>query len=122
MNATEAFTAFVTRVLVPAKARRFKLLASSKKGQSKVLDGLCHEFEQAIREVTICRKDYSKLWEEPCYVFHSRIGFGAEFPKVRDAYDQLAIEDSWLILLQDASAGIHRPEARWDDEKLIANG
>ena len=120
MNATEAFTAFVTRVLVPAKARRVGELASSQNGQDKVLEGLCHDFEPAIREATIRTKDYSKLWEQPCYVFHSRIGFGAEFPKVRDAYDKLAIEDSWLILLQDASAGNHRPEARWDDEKLIA--
>ena len=38
---------------------------------------------------------------------------------VRDAYEKLSVEDSWLILLTDASAGIHRPEARWDDEKLI---
>jgi hypothetical protein len=120
MNATEAFTAFVTRVLVPTKARRFAVLASSTKGQRKVLDGLCHEFEPAIRDAAVRTKDYSKLWEKACYVFHSRVGFGTEFSNVRHAYDELAIEDSWLIVLQDASAGIYRPEARWDDEKLIA--
>ena len=119
MNATEAFATFVTRVLVPAKAMRFAVLASSKKGQRKILDGLCHEFESAIRDGAIRTKDYSKLWDEPCFVFHSQAGFGAEFSNVRDAYDKLAIDDSWLIVLQDASAGIHRPEARWDDEKLI---
>jgi hypothetical protein len=48
------------------------------------------------------------------------VGFGAEFSTVREAYDELSLEDSWLIVLQDASAGIHRPEARWGDEKLLA--
>ena len=96
------------------------MLASSKKSQRKVLDGLCHEFEPAIRDAAIRTKDYSKLWERPCYAFHSRVGFGAEFSNVRDAYDQLALDDGWLIVLHDGSAGIHRPEARWDDEKLIA--
>lgn len=120
MNASEAFSAFITRALNPAKAGRFAVLASSKKGQRKLLDGLHHEFEPAIRIAAICTKDYSKLWDKPCYAFHFRLGFGAGFSTVREAYDRLASEDSWLIILQDASAGIHRPEAQWDDEKLIA--
>jgi hypothetical protein len=120
MNATEAFAAFVTRALIPAKARRFAVLASSKKGQRKALNGLCHEFDPAVRAAAICTKDYSKLWKKPCFAFHPRVGFGAEFSTVREAYDELSLDDSWLIVLQDASAGIHRPEARWDDEKLLA--
>jgi hypothetical protein len=32
----------------------------------------------------------------------------------------LSVQDRWLIILQDGSASIHRPKARWDDEKLIA--
>lgn len=55
----------------------------------------------------------------PCFVFHESLGFGVEFASVREAYDKLSLEDGWLILLRDGSAGIHRPEARWDDEKLI---
>jgi hypothetical protein len=120
MNATEAFSAFVTRALVPAKARRFAVLALSKKGQRKAINGLCHEFEPALRDVAIRTKDYTRLWEKPCYAFHSRVGFGAEFSTVRQAYDELSMDDSWLIVLQDASAGIHRPESRWDAERLIA--
>lgn len=119
MNASEAFAEFVTRVLVPGKARRFAALSSSTKGQRKVLNGLCHEFDPAVRDSAVQKKNYSKLWDKPCYVFHSRIGFGAEFPNVQDAYKELTLDDSWLILLQDASAGIYRPEARWDDEKLL---
>jgi hypothetical protein len=52
-------------------------------------------------------------------IFYSPLGFGVEFASVREAYEKLSIEDSWFIILHDASAGIHRPEARWDDEKLI---
>src|SRR6185369_13993899 len=97
MNSTEAFAAFVARALIPGKARRFAVLALSKKGQRKALNGLCHEFEPAVRAAAICTKDYSKLWEKPCYAFHQRVGFGAEFSTVREAYDKLSLDDSWLI-------------------------
>ncbi len=120
MNAPDAFVAFVTSVLVPEKARRFAALASTKKGQGKVLHGLCHKFEPAVLNTAVREKDYSTLWEQPCYAFHSRLGFGAEFPMFCNAYDELSLDDGWLIVLQDASAGVLRPEARWDDEKMIA--
>jgi hypothetical protein len=119
MNAIEAFTTFVQRGLIAAKAHRFTVLASSKKGQRKVLDGLCHEFEPAIRESAVHPKDYSSLWNKRCYVFHARVGFGTGFSTVRAAYDELSLDDSWLIVLDDGSAGVHRPESCWDDEKLI---
>jgi hypothetical protein len=33
--------------------------------------------------------DYEKLWRKCCFVYHLPLGFGVEFPTVRDAYDQL---------------------------------
>jgi hypothetical protein len=119
MDAQQAFTQFVQRCLSPEKARRFAELCSSKKGQQKILSGLSHEFEPAVRSETVQKGDHDKFAESSCFVFHQRLGFGIEFGTVREAYDQLSVEDSWLILLQDATAGIHRPEAKWDDEKLI---
>jgi hypothetical protein len=119
MNATGAFVEFVTRILVPAKASRFAALASTTKGHRKILEGLCHDFDAAIRSEAIRERNYDKLWDQPSFVFHSPRGFGVEFSNFRDAYEQMSVDDSWLILLQDASAGIYRPEARWDDEKLI---
>ena len=121
MDAQQALTHFVQRCISPEKARRFTELSASKKGQRKILDGLCHEFEPAILPAAVRRKDYVPLWDKPCFVFYAPLGFGVEFASVREAYDQLSGEDSWLILLRDASAGIHRPEARWDDEKLVAS-
>lgn len=120
MTAEEAFALFVTRVLLPHKARRFATLVSRTKGQRKILDGLCHEFEPAIRPQAVRPKDYKHIWSRPCFAFHPSLEFGAAFPSVRDAYEQLSVDDSWLILLQDGTAGIHRPEARWDAEKLLA--
>ena len=119
MDAQQAFTQFVQRCLSPEKARRFTELCASKKGQRKVLAGLYHEFEPAIRSGAVRRVGYDSLWSSSCFVFHQPLGFGVEFASVREAYDQLSVEDGWLILLRDASAGIHRPEARWNDEKLI---
>ena len=119
MDAQRAFTQFVQRCLSPEKARRFTELCASKKGQRKVLASLYHEFEPAVRSGAVRRGGYDKLWDSSCFVFHEPLGFGVEFASVREAYDQLSVEDGWLILLRDASADIHRPEARWDDEKLI---
>lgn len=120
MDAQQAFTQFVQRCLSPEKARRFIELCASKKGQRKVLEGLYHEFEPAVRSDVARRDGYDKLWTSECFGFHESIGFGVKFASVGEAYDQLSLEDGWLILLGDASAGIHRPEApRWDHEKLI---
>ena len=121
MDAPQAFTHFVQRCLTPEKARRFTELSATKKGQRKILAGLGGEFESAVREDAVRRGGYDRLWDSSCFVFYEPLGFGVEFASVREAYDQLSIQDSWLILLRDASAGIHRPEApRWDHEKLIA--
>ena len=119
MDAPSAFTAFVQRALEPEKARRFAALAETAKGQQKILAALSHEFEPAISPAVVQPRSYDAIWSRPCYVFEEHMGFGVEASSVRDAYDRLSIKDSWLIILCDASAGIHRPEARWDDEKFI---
>jgi hypothetical protein len=120
MSAQEAFVEFVKHVLVPAKAARFAAIAETKKGKQRILDGLCHELGPAIRADSVRHSSYDVIWNSPCYVFHSPLGFGVEFTSVREAYDALSGNDGWLILLRDASAAIYRPEAKWDDERLIA--
>ena len=119
MDAQQAFTQFVQRCLSPEKARRFTELCASKKGQRKVLASLYHEFEPFIRSGAVRVGVYDSLWSDSCFVFHEPLGFGVVFASVREAYDHLTVDDGWLILLRDASAGIYRPEARWDDETLI---
>ncbi|MFN0058055.1 MAG: hypothetical protein ACKVX7_06325 [Planctomycetota bacterium] len=119
MDAQQAFTHFVQRCLSPERAERFSKLAATKKGQQKVLASLYHKFEPAVRAESVRRGSYDSLWSSLCFVFHQPLGFGVEFASVREAYDQLSLKDGWLILLRDASAGIHRPEAKWDAEKLI---
>src|SRR6267378_2575246 len=113
MNAQEAFAHFVRRVLLAEKAERFTYLSTKKKGQRKILDGLCHQFESAIRPGSVRTMNYEPLLNRPCFVFSVPMGFGMPFDTLGEAYDKLSIEDSWLIVLADASAGIHRPEARW---------
>jgi hypothetical protein len=119
VDAPSAFTAFVHRTLTSDKARRFAALAETPKGQRKVLRALCHEFEPAILPHAVHAGVEDSVWAQPCYIFEERLGFGIEAPSARNAYDQLSIQDSWLIILRDASAGIHRPESRWDAEKFI---
>jgi hypothetical protein len=119
MSAQEAFKHLVAKCLSPEKARRFTELSANSKGQKKILDGLCHEFGPAILPGAVKSGGYDGLWESPCYAFHQPLGFGVEIASVQEAYDRLSTKDSWLILLRDGSAAIHRPEGQWDDEKLI---
>jgi hypothetical protein len=119
MDPQQAFSQFVNQVLSSEKARRLTAIAATTKGQRKVLEELCHQIEYAVRPAAIRLGGYNSLWDHSCFVFHTSVGFGAEFPSVREAYDKMTLEDGWLILLKDASAGVHRPESRWDDEKLL---
>ena len=50
MSPTDAFVEFASRVLVPAKAERFRGITFSEKAQQKILDDFCHRFEGAILE------------------------------------------------------------------------
>lgn len=120
MDATAPFIVFVSRFLVPTKRRRYQELARSERGRKKLLDGLGHEFRGAIRPECMLRPSYDRLLETPCLVFHSSSGFGLPRASMRVALDELGSDDGWLILLDDGSAGAHRPEGRWDDEVLIA--
>lgn len=115
----EAIGTFVRRVLAPLPGERLAALCLSPKGQRKLLERLCHRFGSEIRADVRRSRDYEQIWERPCYVFSQSLGFGVEFATVRAAYDRLALEEGWLILLRDASLGIYRPEARWDEETLL---
>ena len=118
MEAREAFIRFVSAVLVKEKAERFGTLATTTKGQRKIMIALCHEIEPAVRPSAVRRAAYDPVLEEPCFVFFESIGFGVPLPTVREAYEKISVYD-WLIVLRDASAGIYRPESRWDDETLL---
>jgi hypothetical protein len=122
MNAVGAFVVFVGNALERQKAERYAALASTKKGRTKILLGLCHEFEHAIRSEVVRRSCEETFWNLPCYAYSSSLGFGQPFSRLREASDRLATEDSWLIVLQDGSGGIHRPEGRWDAQKIIVPG
>ena len=55
----------------------------------------------------------------PCFVFKAPNDLGTVHKTMAEAYDSLASDDSWLIVAEDGLAGIHRPEDRWDSEKMI---
>jgi hypothetical protein len=119
MNSSQAFIHFVSRALVPAKAKRFASLASSKKSQCKVLDDLCHRFESAVITSRI-GNNFQSIRQLPCFAFHTSCGFGIEFTTVDAAYDSLSLLDGWLIVVADGSFAIYRPESRWDNEMVIS--
>lgn len=120
MDATAPFSVFVTRFLVASKSERYQELARSEKGRRKFLGGLCHGLRGVVRPECIHPASYDRMLEAPCLIFHSAIGFGVLCASMRRALDELRSDDGWLILLDDGSAGAHRPEGRWDAEILIA--
>jgi hypothetical protein len=109
MTAVEAFKQFAKHVLTPSKAERFATLASSKKGQHKILNDLCHRFESVVRKSAIQRRDRRSFENLACFAFHASCGFGASYPTVSEAYEALSVDDGWLILVADGSVGFIAP-------------
>jgi hypothetical protein len=120
MTAGEALGGFVHRVLTRSKAQRFAFLIGSRKGEQRILSSLDHDFELAIRADVEQPENFSPIWDKPCYIFHASRPFGTEAPTVQEAYEELSPLDGWLILTQDGSAAIFRPEGRWDTERLLS--
>ncbi|MDX2111921.1 MAG: hypothetical protein SFY80_16960 [Verrucomicrobiota bacterium] len=119
LDAQQAFIQFSNTYLLQQSARRYTELCSNDKGRRKLLESLCHKYHSCVRPECIQQRNYEKIGNPPCYAFHSSIPFGTFYPTVHEAHDSLSIVDGWLIILRDASVGIHRPEGRWDDEFLI---
>lgn len=118
MNEIEAFSSFVSKALENEKSRRYLSLAGTKKGKKKILDDLCHGFESAILNKNIVDSD-SGYSSKACYLYSGPTGFGIRYDTVLSAYEDVSMDDSWLIISDDGRYGIHRPESRWDDEKKI---
>lgn len=118
MNASEVFCSFVSSVLRKEDARRCVEIIHSKKGQKKLSEFLCHKFDEAIKPGGIVKTIQSESWNLPCFIFHGE-SFGNHYPSLKEAYDSLSLKDGWLIILENTSLGIYRPEQRWDEEKFI---
>jgi hypothetical protein len=121
MTPIEAFAKFITSVCVPEKRGRYVALANSQKGQAKILNYLCHEFESTIRKDCVKQPSYESIQDNPCLIFERSKGFGVQRNSFREAHDELSSIDSWLIVLEDGSAGSYRPEGKFDSEILIAS-
>lgn len=106
--------------LVPSKAKRFVALAESRKGQAKLIDALAHQFGDAIKPEAVVADVSPRMRKAACYGFHADLRFGECFSSLDEAVDALAVEDGWLIVLADGSAGMYRPEADWDGTCVIA--
>jgi len=118
MNATDALRRFAERALLPDKARRYIALLETKKGLRKIADDLCHGLESEIDpKVTTTRNNMPM--NSPCFVFKAPTDLGTAHKSMAEAYESLAGDDSWFIVSEDGLAGIHRPEDRWDAEKMI---
>ena len=118
MNNVEAVKRFITGVLEKNRAARLCALVSTSKGERKFLRELSHGIEAPAARSD--RMTSLRMCDSmPCYLYWEREGFGAAKASVGEAYNVLSVEDSWLIVSQDGTFGIYRPEARWDDEVAI---
>jgi len=120
MTVEKAFKTFAKRVMQPARAARYTSLLATAKGKRRILASLDHALEMAILPNAIGSQDYSSVLDKPCFVFHSPRPFGDSASSVRQALSELSLTDGWLILVNDGSAAVLRPEGRWDAERLIA--
>jgi hypothetical protein len=65
MDAQQTFVYYINKALTPQKAKRFTALAGTRKGQQKILDGLCHQFKEAVRDGATRRSNEFKPMSNP---------------------------------------------------------
>jgi hypothetical protein len=118
MNAIEALKTFVEGALLLSKARRYVALLETKKGLRKIMEDLPHRLETELDPRWITQRTKMPM-TSPCFVFKAPRDLGTPYDTMQEAYDLLSGDNSWLIIAQDGLAGIHRPEDRWDAEKMI---
>jgi hypothetical protein len=118
MTAINSLRQFVESALLPDKARRYFALLETKKGLLKIADDLCHGLESEI-DARLTTTRGKMPMSSPCFVFKAPHDMGTPYKTMAEAYATLAASDSWLIVAEDGMAGIHRPENRWDAEKMI---
>lgn len=119
MNEIEAIKKFIKHVATDAKGRRYIALIDSKKGRKKFLAELYHGFLDSLREEIKSKKDHQKFNKSACYIYYEHYGFGILVSSFSEAYDKLSHDEGWVIVAQDASFGVYRPESEWDKEVAI---
>ena len=119
MTPEDPFPTFIHAVLVPARAERYATLAAGARGRRRILDALYHDFDAALRPECIRDEPLDALDAAAGLIYHAARGWGIPCDTVAAAREDLALDDGWLILLRDGSAGLYRPEGRDDDTRVI---
>ncbi len=119
MEAVEAVTLFIQRVVAKEKRERYAGFVSAKKSRKKFLDALDHalasEIDTAKAVATLSEKD----WSQAGFLYSSDGTFGMEVVSLKDAYEGASPYGGWLILSQSASVAIFRSEGKIDDELYL---
>jgi len=119
MNEIEALKKFVEQATSDQKSRRYIALIESKKGRKKFLAELYHEFLASLREEIKNEKDHKKYNKKACFIYCEQYVFGMSVASFSEAYEKLSQDEGWIIVTQDASFGVYRPESEWDKEVAI---
>ena len=119
MNSNEVFVRFCNKALVAKKAMRYCELIKTKKGPIKILDMINHDIDNNIRNDTINTNINDNDMNSSCFIFHRNHDFGKQVDTLRAALDSLSQEEGWIVILENGSLAIYRPEGRWDAERTI---
>jgi hypothetical protein len=116
MDAVEAVTIFIRRIVSKEKQERYVGFVTGKNGRKKFLDALDHSLEKEI-DISMAVKNLDdKEWIQPGFLYSSNGTFGTELNNLKDGYDKASPYGGWLILSQSAGIAIFRPEGKIDDE------
>ncbi len=114
MDAIEALTTFISKVIHKPRAVRYKTIIDSQKRQIKFIRALDHEFEQYINPDKIIQNLESEIWASPVYSFEEEFGFRNSWNTFKEAYDSI-YQESILIITQNGEAGLFISEFPTDD-------
>lgn len=117
MDAQEALGLFLDKALVCKKSRYIGFIKKTATRQ-KFLNTIYHELERSLdhtKRVSSIPKD---ILSKPAFIFEPPDIFGKKVSSLEEAYDNFM--DSFLVISEDGSFGIHGPETFMDSRAFYS--
>ena len=110
---------FLDRAVERRARDRYRSVLGTKSGEIVFCSALCHKFESQIRENVLNKNRFEAAWKLPCRLYKSGNEFGERFETMDDAFHEIEMADSWLLVTEDSRYGLHRGEWFHDRDKYI---
>ena len=119
MIITDGLKFFIKHALVKSKRDRYLSLFDNKKGQLKFYKSLDHEFSKALNPSKFVEKITDKEMQQAGSLYCSNGVTSNSETSIEYLYGKAPWEGGWLLINENGTLAIYRPEGMIDDEVHI---